>query len=79
MKKTKAYYRKLYKRYPDMVTVEQFREMLGGIGASFASRLVRGGYVKSVFVRPSYYISKASVIEYVMSPDYASRKLKVRV
>ena len=28
----KQYYRERFKEYPDVVTLEQFREMLGGIG-----------------------------------------------
>ena len=56
-----------------------FREMLGGIGDSFARRLIHEQKVKAIFVKPHYWIPKESVIDYVLSEDYASRKLKVRV
>lgn len=79
MKKTKTYYRKLFRSYPDLVTVLQFREMLGGIGDTFARKLIREGKVKSFFIKPYFYITKSSVIEYVLSRDYAGRNLKVRV
>ena len=78
MKKNKTYYRKLFKSYPDLVTVIQFREMLGGVGDSFARRLIHEDRVKHIYIKPSYFISKASVIEYLLSEDYAGRKLKVR-
>jgi hypothetical protein len=42
----KQYYRERFKDYPDVVTLEQFRKMLGGIGDSTASRLMRAGRVK---------------------------------
>ena len=73
------YYRKLFRQYPDLVTVIQFREMLGGIGDTFARRLIRQNKVKYIFIKPFYYISKNSIIEYVLSEDYAQRNLKVRV
>lgn len=79
MKKGKMYYRDLFKDYPDLVTVKQFQDMLGGIGVCFALKLIRENRVQYVFVKPSYYISKASVISYVLSEDYENRRLKVRV
>ena len=35
--------------------------------------------VQSFFIKPSYYIVKDSVIDYVLSADYDRRKLKARV
>lgn len=35
--------------------------------------------VKSIFIKPHYYISKNSVIEYVLSEDYAKRKVRDHV
>lgn len=37
----KQYYRKKFKEYPDVITLEQSREMLGGIGDSTARKLMR--------------------------------------
>ena len=79
MKRNKTYYRKLFRSYPDLVTVLQFREMLGGIGDTFARKLVHEGHVKSFYIKPYFYISKNSIIEYLLSEDYAMRKLKVKV
>lgn len=79
MTKNQKYYRGKFKGYPDIVTVLQFREMLGGIGDCFARKLIRESKVKHLFIKPNYYISKESVIEYVLSTDYAERRLKVRI
>ena len=79
MKKGITYYRKLFKKYPDLVTVKQFQEMLGGVGICFARKLIHENRVQYIFVKPNYYISKASVITYVLSEDYADRRLNVRV
>ena len=79
MKQTVLFYKKKFKGYPDLVTVLEFREMLGGIGDSFAQRLIRENKVRHFYIKPYYYIPKCSVIEYVMSEDYARRRLKVKV
>lgn len=79
MKRSKKYYATLFKKYPDLVTILQFREMLGGIGDTFARKLVREEYVTAFYIKPFYYISKSSIIDYVLSEDYAKRNLKVRV
>lgn len=79
MKKGRTYYKRLYKSYPDLVTVLQFREMLGGIGDCFARKLIRENKVVHFYIKPYYYIPKESVIDYVMSEDYAQRRLNVRV
>lgn len=79
MKQTVSFYKKKFKAYPDLVTVLEFREMLGGIGDSLARRLIRENKVRHFYIKPYYYIPKSSVIEYVMSEDYAKRRLKVKV
>ena len=79
MKKRKRYYQELFSGYPDLVRLSQFQEMLGGIGECFARKLIHENHVEAIFVKPSYYITKDSVINYVMSEDYANRNLKVRV
>lgn len=79
MKNLRNKYTRQFKNYPDMVSVLMFREMLGGIGDSFARRLIQERHVKAIFIKPHYWISKESIIDYVLSEDYANRKLKVRV
>lgn len=75
---TRKYYEKKFASYPDVVDLPTLRKMLGGIGDSFARRLVRENKVQSFFIKPSYWIFKASIIDYVLSADYAARRLKVR-
>ena len=79
MKKNRAYYQKLFQEYPDLVTQEQLRQMLNGVSTSFSSRLIHEKRVQSFFIKPSYYIVKDSVVDYVLSVDYYRRNLKARV
>lgn len=79
--KDKNYYKELFKDYPDVVDLIQFREMLGGIADSTARKLVRAGIVKHFYIRNTYLIPKKCVIDYVTSEHYAEYKhsLKVQV
>lgn len=78
MNNTRKYYERKFIKYPDVVDLLTFREMLGGIGDSFARRLVRENKVKHTFIKPNYWIFKSSIIDYLLSEDYASRRLRVR-
>ena len=78
-RKPKEYYIALFANYPDLVTVLQFREMLGGVSDSFIRKLIAEKKVRYFLVRPYYYIPKCSIIEYVLSDDYAKRNLKVKI
>lgn len=81
MKKGKSYYKELFKDYPDVVTLVQFREMLGGIADSTARKLMRTNAVKHFYIRDAYMIPKKCVIDYVTGEHYAEYKhsLKVQV
>ena len=79
MEKPRKRYIQHFKQYHDVVSVHTFREMLGGIGDSFARKLIHEGLVKAIFIKPHYWIFKESIIDYVLSEDYAERRLKVRV
>ena len=79
MEKPRKRYIQQFKQYPDVVSVLTFREMLGGIGDSFARKLIRDGLVKAIFIKPHYWIFKESIIDSGLSEDYAERRLKVRV
>ena len=78
MDRQRKYYEKKFSKYPEVVDLQTFRKMLGGIGDTFARRLVHENRVKYSFVKPHYWIFKKSIIDYVLSEDYASRQLKVR-
>lgn len=79
MKSNTTYYEDRFSSYPDLVDLITFRKMLGGIGDTFARRLVHEKRVDYIFIKPRYWISKKSIILYLMSADYANRRLKVKV
>ena len=74
MLRIRNYYENKFREYPDMVDLLTFRQMLGGISDSFARLLIHENRVQHIFVKPHYWI-----IDYLLSDDYATRRLKVRV
>ena len=78
MSSTRKYYEDKLAAYPDVVDLRTFRKMMGGIGDSFARRLLRENKVYHTFIKPHYWIYKKSIIDYLLSEDYANRRLKVR-
>lgn len=55
----------MFEKYPDVVDVDELREMLGGISKRLAYRLLADQEIKSVRVGRSYKIPKVYVIEYL--------------
>ena len=66
--KTRKYYEQLFNKYPDVVTLSQFRNMLGGIGDGTARKLMRENRVKHYYIRSTYLIPKA----WVLHPSFAA-------
>lgn len=66
----KQYYQEHFKGYPDVMTLQQFRKMLGGIADSTASKPMRENKVKHFYIRTTYMIPKERVIEYVLGEHY---------
>ena len=81
MMRTRMYYEELFLTYPDVVTVSQFCEMLGGIGHNTARKLLRSNRVEHFYIRNTYLIPKDCVIDYVLSSDYEAycKKLKSQI
>lgn len=75
---TKPQLKKLYKDYPDVVNLQQFREMLGGIGDGMARKLMQGDYVEHFVINGVYMIPKKCVIDYVMSRHYQMLNIKLK-
>ena len=75
----KKYYYALFERYPEVVTLDEFREMLGGIADSTARKLLRENRVKLYYIRCTYFIPKEWIIEYVLSKHYTSYKKRLKV
>ena len=71
-------YRRKYASYPEIVNLQQFREMLGGIADSTARKLMRENRVKHYYVRTTYLIPKEWVIDYLLSTHYAQYRMKLK-
>ena len=61
----------LYRNHPDVVTLPQLCEMLGGIADSTARKLLRGDHIEHFVIMGTYYILKKYVIDYVLGNHYA--------
>lgn len=55
----------IFDEYPDVVTFEQLREMLGNIGETLAYKLLRSNKIESFKLGRNYRILKSKVIEYL--------------
>lgn len=64
----------LFKSYPDVVDIQQFREMLGGVCEGTARKLLQEHLVEHRVVRCTYYIPKSCVIDYLLSKHYHNYK-----
>ena len=51
--------------YPDIVNIDQLREMLGGVGYKAAYRLLHDGSIRCFKIGKAFRIPKTSVIEYL--------------
>ena len=78
VQKNRSYYDQLFASYPDVVTVPQFRAMLGGIGESTALKLLRENRVQHYFIRGSYLIPKKYIVDYVLSTHYCMYRMKLK-
>lgn len=76
--KSRDHYERLFEHYPDVVTLPDFQRMLGGIGDSTARKLMRENRVQHYYIRCTYLIPKACVIDYVLSNHYAEYKKKLK-
>lgn len=61
------------------MTLEQFKEMLGGIGDGTAGKLMRAVRVKHFYIRDTYMIPKQYVIGYVLGEHYEEYKYALKV
>lgn len=58
-------YKLMFREYPDVVTVEQMCEMLGGISVKTGYNILRSGKVKALIVGRRYRIPKINILEYL--------------
>lgn len=67
--KAQEAYKMMFRDYPDVVTVEQMCEMLGGISTKTGYRLLKDGSIKSLVVGRRYRIPKLYIFEYLELVD----------
>lgn len=64
MNNIKENYQVMFTSYPDVVNVNQLKEMLG-IGITLAYRLVKQNTIKSLKIGREYKIPKANIISFL--------------
>ena len=67
-----------FRKYPDVVTLPDFCQMLGGICDGTARKLLQEQLVEHYVIRTTYYIPKKYVIDYVLSPHYLELRKKLK-
>lgn len=71
MKNTAA----IFEEYPDVVEVEDLRQMLGGISRKLAYKLLAENEIRSVRVGRAYKIPKVCVINYLIGEEMCLIKI----
>lgn len=56
----------MFEDYPDVVTVPQFCEMLGGMNPCTAYKLIKTGQFNCKKVANRFLVTKQSIIEYFL-------------
>ena len=65
LKEKEIYYQEMFSDYPDVVSVEQLKNMLN-IGQVLAYKLVKKGEIKARKIGREYKIPKVNVIIYIL-------------
>lgn len=59
----------MFVKYPDLVNVNQFRVMLGGISKKSAYRLLHTGKIDFLTDGKGFKIPKISIIQYILNKN----------
>lgn len=62
-------YKTMFANYPDVVNIEQMREMLGNIGTSLSYKLLRDKSIRSFKIGRDYKILKIDIIDYLINKN----------
>nr|WP_319489721.1 helix-turn-helix domain-containing protein [uncultured Caproiciproducens sp.] len=65
----------IFEGYPDVVEVEDLRQMLGGISRKLAYKLLAENEIRSVRVGRAYKIPKVCVINYLIGEEMCLIKI----
>ncbi len=74
---TREHYEKLFADYPDLVRIQEFRTMLGGVTEATALKILEQGRIKFYFIRRRHLIPKVCVIDYLMGIDHSSQEVNL--
>lgn len=72
---TREHYEKLFAAYPDVVRMNEFRAMLGGITEVTALKILEQGQIKFFFIRRRHLIPKVCVIDYLLGVNRISQEV----
>ena len=75
---TRFEYERKFESYPDLLTLEQFRAMLGGIADGTARKLMRENRVEHFMANTTYYIPKIKAIDYICGQHYRRYRRKLK-
>ena len=74
---TREHYEKLFADYPDVVSLKEFRLMLGGITEKTALKILEQGKLKFLFIRRKHMIPKICIIDYLLGIDFSSQEVRL--
>ena len=74
---TREHYEKLFAAYPDVVRMEDFRAMLGGVTEVTALKILEQGQIKFFFIRRRHLIPKVCVIDYLLGVNRVSQEVQL--
>ena len=66
----RSFYERKFLGYPELVTTQELREMLGGVCENTALRVLRANQIHHYRIRGAYRIPKECVIDYMLTEEY---------
>lgn len=75
---TRRDYERRFSHFPDVVSFEEFRAMLGGICQDSARNILRSDLIEHFVICTAYYIPKKAIIDYLMTDHYQKYRQKLR-
>ena len=65
-KKSRSVYTKMFKGYPDVLSVEQLCDVLGGISRRTVYKLLQENKIENIKVGREYRVAKINVIDFLI-------------